>query len=91
MEWIVEKRINSLQAEQILKVCASGELKFVVWVKSNFEIPLHCMLTPVIDGYIANHDRVHFVAIQRVMPFSKYEWESLEQAVTANDSTQAPL
>ena len=81
MEWKVVDRIF-LTAENllILKVTAPGNLKFSIWVKSNLEVPLGCMLTPVIDGYIANHDKGHFVAIQKVVQFSTNHWESLKSA-----------
>ncbi|MBU9830485.1 MULTISPECIES: hypothetical protein [Rahnella] len=81
MEWkVVDRIFSTAENLQILKVTAPGNLKFSIWVKSNLEVPLCCMLTPVIDGYIANHDKGHFVAIQKVVPFSINQWEHLKSA-----------
>lgn len=63
---------------QILKVISCGDLKFIIWVKSNLIIPVRSVLTPVIDGYIANKDRGHFVTIQKVKPYCVHEWLSLQ-------------
>lgn len=78
MEWlVVEKALNSKNNQQVLKVKAEARLTFIVWVKSNQEIEVGHMLTPVIDGYIANHDKGHFVSIQKVKPFCSSEWMEL--------------
>ncbi|WP_245174160.1 hypothetical protein [Erwinia sp. QL-Z3] len=63
---------------QILKVISPGDLKFIIWVKSNLSITVKSVLTPVIDGYIANKDRGHFVTIQKVKPYCVHEWLSLQ-------------
>lgn len=63
---------------QILKVISCGDLKFIIWVKSNLIIPVRSTLTPVIDGYIANKDRGHFLTIQKVKPYCVHEWLSLQ-------------
>lgn len=62
---------------QILKVISPGDLKFIIWVKSNLSIPVKSVLTPVIDGYIANKDKGHFVTIEKVEPYCVHEWLSL--------------
>jgi len=81
MEWkVVDGICPTHDSMQILTVMAPGNLKFLIWIKSNFEVPVDCMLTPVIDGYIANHDKGHFVAIQKVVPYSLSLWESLKIA-----------
>lgn len=81
MEWkVVDIAFSIVENLQILKVTASGNLKFTIWVKSNLRVPVGCNLTPVIDGYIANHNKGHFVAIQKVEPFTVSEWERLKLA-----------
>ncbi|QEW32008.1 hypothetical protein D0N50_10120 [Erwinia billingiae] len=79
MEWDVVAAIPPSGGNiQILKVISSGDLKFIIWVKSNLSIPVKSVLTPVIDGYIANKDKGHFVAIQKVEPYCVHEWLSLQ-------------
>ena len=78
MEWfVIEKAISSKKEPQILKVRAEGKLTFIVWVKSNQSIEVGYMLTPVIDGYIANHNKTHFVNIMKAKPFLPSEWQAL--------------
>lgn len=79
MEWNVVAAIpTGHNNHQILKVISCGNLRFIIWVKSNFDIPVKSILTPVIDGYIANKDRGHFVAVQKVKPYCVHEWLSLQ-------------
>lgn len=81
MEWKVVNKIFPTHSDlQILKVTASGNLKFIIWTKSNFRIALNFILTPVIDGYIANHNKGHFVVIMKAVPYSKNHWEILRLA-----------
>ncbi|WP_144134954.1 hypothetical protein [Kosakonia radicincitans] len=78
MEWlVVEKALNSKNNQQVFKVKAEAKLIFIIWVKSNREIEAGNILTPVIDGYIANHDKGHFVSIIKVRPFCSSEWSEL--------------
>lgn len=82
MEWLVNGRVFKPSTDQqILQVTADKKLKFIIWVKSNHEIPLKCTLTPVIDGYIANRNKGHFVHIEKVMRYSDEEWKSLQRAL----------
>jgi signal transduction protein PmrD len=78
MEWfVIEKAISSKKGQQILKVRAEGKLTFIIWAKSNQSIEVDYMLTPVIDGYIANHNKAHFVNILKAKPFLPSEWQAL--------------
>lgn len=78
MEWLVlEKAQSSDESQQMLKVRAEGKLTFIVWVKSNRGIQVGYMLTPVIDGYIANHNKAHFVTILKAKEFCLSEWRAL--------------
>jgi hypothetical protein len=87
MEWkVVDGIFLTPDNLQILKVTAEGDLKFLIWIKSNLEVPLNCMLTPVIDGYIANHDKGHFVAIQKAVPYSLSEWKAAKMAQHSSHS-----
>ncbi|CAI8703726.1 hypothetical protein [Kosakonia quasisacchari] len=78
MEWlVVEKALSLKNDQQMLKVMAEGKLTFIVWVTSNQNIEVGHMLTPVIDGYIANHDKGHFVTILKVKHFCSSDWLDL--------------
>ena len=79
MEWNVVAAIHTGDDNlQILKVISCGDLRFIIWVKSNLTITVKSILTPVIDGYIANKDRGHFVTINKVKPYCVHEWLSLQ-------------
>lgn len=78
MKWfVIEKAMSSKADQQILKVRAEDKLTFIVWVKSNQSIEVGNMLTPVIDGYIANHNKAHFVNIMKAKPYIPSEWQTL--------------
>ena len=79
MEWIVTGIIKQAErnADQILKVCAESKLNFIIWVRSNITISTGCTLTPVIDGYIANHNKSQFVTIKKVTVYTPAAWQEL--------------
>lgn len=83
MEWDVVAALPSGKDNlQILKVISPGDLKFIIWVKSNLTIPVRSVLTPVIDGYIANKDKAHLVTIEKVEPYCVHVWLSLQNQVS---------
>ena len=78
MEWKVTAKAPFESASfDVMKVDADGDLKFIIWVISNLPIREGYILTPVIDGYIANHNRAHFVSIKKVVLYSPEAWQVL--------------
>ncbi|NWA45171.1 hypothetical protein HX889_46675 [Pseudomonas reactans] len=85
MEWEVKGKVSTKSDfVSILRVYASGGLKFIVWTISNLPIYKGNILTPVIDGYIANHNKAHFVSITKVVSYNAETWRQL--IVTAQTS-----
>lgn len=78
MEWEVkDKVLTNSDSVSILRVHASRGLQFIIWTISNLPLLQGSILTPVIDGYIANHNKAHFVSITKVVPYTTETWRQL--------------
>lgn len=87
MEWEVKGKVSTnSDSLSILRVYASGGLQFIVWTISNLPILKGNILTPVIDGYIANHNKGHFVSITKVAPYTAETWRQLTVSSLKNVS-----
>lgn len=82
MEWVVtEMAPSGLNSGEVLRVDAGGNLTFIIWVVSNFPLLEGHILTPVIDGYIANHNKAHFVSITKAVPYTITAWNGLTKPI----------
>lgn len=76
MEWVVHAVVELVKGEfYLLRVRNEIRQNFIVIVFSKFNIQKRQVLTPVISGYMIDHQKDKVITIQEVMPYKFDRWE----------------